>query len=963
MSSYNKILNSITNCETKNKIIPFTKILEYAAKEKIIPKNSSKEIIPKDSKCKSFSNSNNNMKDMLKFHKKNSNETPKHKIRNLFLNSRNEDNKLFLSNKIYNNSKYQSNKYNTIEERQLSARKRHSKNIFSIPEDKVSLPELNLFKKKNELFETINENFNTIKLNDTNSIQTSSKRLSNYQINQKSTFQKSIDLNSLKLINNQNKKISNLKNLYYQTEMKNKIQNEKILMDNPNINTEGIINYTKRKANKTKTHKYFNNLTIIPKLKHKKKSGFNFRAQNQTQKDKTYNNDINISSDSGLLKRKKLLTKKYEIMLSPHKFHKRAKRNENLNKHNFQLNNKINAIKSKNNTNDGKSHTIKRPNSHTSCKNVKQSYKTKNKFILNLLNEYKKINNSGDENEKKSNTLENKKIDLKDFFKKEFFNLADKSLNTGKNIIIVREKKSSMDIKKILCNIYIDKDEEKYIMKNRMKIKDKVKQNNEASYLYKEYTKELKNSFLRNVVIDNMTKKMMKDYKKSKSKISIVFEKEKEINLYKLFNEMLDKCHKIYYSFEDIVKVGKSLIKYSKIENKIKIKSNHILEMFNIYQILLKQFENKWKVLKIKDIHYYEKMKGIFSSINKMDSNYDFYIYKYRIKNEIILSLDNISFNKKLSPNKLNNNNCNDIDNNINKTIKIKDNLAFRISSKKNNKLNIYNNFKNLNSGNKNRISFLFQKMGLFGLDNNCKIDKKNPDDADSVKLKKKESFNIFSKVYGMDEKNSNQLEKGKELNIAELSINNYNILKNKKLFDMNDNEEDKSKKKISKKNNFFDNLNKKFLESITFKYHDLDSMSKVASVIKTQEIQRDDPDIKLFYKIVDAFSNRRIKVFDYLIKNEEEAINRIINRQEISTGNTLLMYATINNLISIVEFLLKKGAEPDIQNNFGNSALHFAYRNDNFFIINLLIEYGAEQKIKNINGLYPWQMPKFINN
>ena len=59
MSSYNKILNSITNCETKNKIIPFTKILEYAAKEKIIPKNSSKEIIPKDSKCKSFSNKTN----------------------------------------------------------------------------------------------------------------------------------------------------------------------------------------------------------------------------------------------------------------------------------------------------------------------------------------------------------------------------------------------------------------------------------------------------------------------------------------------------------------------------------------------------------------------------------------------------------------------------------------------------------------------------------------------------------------------------------------------------------------------------------------------------------------------------------------------------------------------------------------------------------------------------------------
>ena len=230
--------------------------------------------------------------------------------------------------------------------------------------------------------------------------------------------------------------------------------------------------------------------------------------------------------------------------------------------------------------------------------------------------------------------------------------------------------------------------------------------------------------------------------------------------------------------------------------------------------------------------------------------------------------------------------------------------------------------------------------------------------------------MNIFSKIYGINENISNDkhaikhLGKEKEFNMAKDNIDNYNILKNKKLFNMNnDDRENKLKEKYSKKNNFIDNLSSKILESFTFKYHDIDSLSKVASVIKTQEIQRDDPGAKLFDKIVDVFTNRKIKDFDDLIKNEEEAFNKIINKQELSTGNTLLMYATTNNLKSIVEILLKKGAEPNIQNNFGNSALHLAYKNDNIFIINLLLEHGAEQKIKNINGLFPYQMSKFINN
>ena len=977
MSSYNKILNNIKHCETKDKIIPFTKILEYTSKEKIIHRNSNKIIIPKDSIYKSFTNINNNKKNMLKYLNKDSIETPKHKIKNLFINSRNEDNKIFLSNKIFTNSSYKNTKYNTIEGRQLSGRKRHSKNIFTMPKTKVPFPELNLFKKKNELYNSINTNenllydnyntINTIKSSDTNSIQASSKKISKYNINHKSTFQKGTEFNLLKLINSQNKKISNLKKIYYQTEMKNKVQTEKNLVDIPSINTDEIINYNNKKANKNeskfkkhKTNKYLSNETSSPKLRKQRKSAFYFNPKNQTQKEKIFNKEIYILSDSERLKR----NKNYEIMVSSFKNHKHKKILS-------ESENRKGTKRYRNSVNIGKSNKINRINAHISCNNLKQSYKMINKYTNNPLNENENIDNSSNENENKSNSLYSKKLQLKDLFEKQIFDLGNKTLNTGKNIIILSDKKSSMDIKKMICNFYINKDEEKYIMKKRMKINDKIKQSNKASYLYKEYTKEFKDNFLRNAVIDKMTEKMIEDFKplESKRKISAIFGKEKEIYFYKVFNAILDKCHKIYFSFEDIAKVGKTLVKYIKIENKINIKCNHILEMFDIYQTLLKQFENKWKLLKNNNIHYYERMNRIFSSIKKRDSRNDFYIYKYRIKNELILSLDNNSYNIKLISNKLSNKILNDIDNNINKTIKNKDdNASNRISSKKNNKLNLYSKLKNLNSGNKKRLSFLFEKMGLFGFDNNFKIIKKTAGNDDSTKSKKKDNFNIFSKVYEKDENNDKyntiQFEKRNEFNVAELNINNFNVLKNKKLFNKNNNEnEAELKEKYSKKNNCIDNLNKKYIESITYKYHDLDSMSKVASVIKTHEIERDDPDTKFFYKIVDALTKRKIKDFEYLIRNEEEAFNRLIKRQEISTGNTLLMYATTNNLKSIVELLLKKGAEPNIRNNFGNSALHLAYKNDNFFIINLLLEYGAEQKIKNIDGLFPWQMSKFINN
>ena len=148
----------------------------------------------------------------------------------------------------------------------------------------------------------------------------------------------------------------------------------------------------------------------------------------------------------------------------------------------------------------------------------------------------------------------------------------------------------------------------------------------------------------------------------------------------------------------------------------------------------------------------------------------------------------------------------------------------------------------------------------------------------------------------------------------------------------------------------------------MTIKFAGIDQLTKEASLIKTQEMEKHLPDAKLFDKFVNILQRRKINQFDFLIQNKEEGFNRIINKQEFSTGNTLLIYATQNNLKSIVELLLSKGADPNIQNKFGNSALHIAFKNDNAFIINLLFENNADQKLKNSKGLFPWQMSKSIN-
>jgi hypothetical protein len=234
----------------------------------------------------------------------------------------------------------------------------------------------------------------------------------------------------------------------------------------------------------------------------------------------------------------------------------------------------------------------------------------------------------------------------------------------------------------------------------------------------------------------------------------------------------------------------------------------------------------------------------------------------------------------------------------------------------------------------------------------------KHSSKLDYIVSKFKEEFN--------EKKNAANSQKEILFNQAKNDLDNYNILKNPKIFSYTINNQFNIGKRFSKMFNLKKNkiqLDKKLkIDSITIKYAGIEQLTKEASLIKTQEMENDLPDVKLFEKIVNIFRKRKITKFEDLVKDNEEAFNKIINKQEFTTGNTLLIYATQFNLKSVVEILLLKGADPNIQNKFGNSALHLAYKNDNVFIINLLIEHGADTKLKNCNRILPWQMSKFIN-
>ena len=1014
----NKDINYLEKKETKHPLLQIIK----KNKGKEDKKEDNKELpkqnpfLSQSHKNDSFSNIDLQKKNNNIVYKKRSHLTPKKEIMNL------NNHRYTLSNeKLYSDIE-NSNSDNKAKDIAEYSSKRYSlrnKNITNI-----NLISKNLFgnnpktptSHNNIIFPSLNLNNNLFRINkkiDKSIVHQNTDRNDRIYINNNSIFvsdpqakkkafpekfkgnklllQKSVEFsllinnshkNSFRTINSKNSgKIINLNFNNFKESINidridtfKKTEQNKYKKNNIISNFENVNNQLNKKFNKRKSVSYINKFNLF-------KNGIKTQIDKDKSKEIKLRNSINLKPQSLI---KQPLTKE-NILLSPlirkkinikkisnKKTYKTMKEKKEishkaLNRISSPLKNQNhNKSNDENNDND-----INMNNSEDSCKTI--NYISKKDIYNNPLNRF--YNSIVD---KKKYNLFNQNSSNKNLFTKEFIRTENENLHDSKKIKIIN-KKSFYDINSIFSKNYLNKDEEKYIKIKRLKLIEKVEKHNKESVIFNSYVEEIKQYFLKNCVIDKITENIFDNFEPLENRIENknIYLEKREKYLKELLLKILNKSHKYCYSLEKILKLGESFLKEKKIIIKIRTINHYILEMFNVYPKLLKRFEYKWNNKRKKD-YYYKKMVIHFSN-NSDYFDKAFFIYKERINTDLNLNLNSINTRMNENKNKLN--------------------MSKKNSNKRKSSLKLKKLFNS-----KGILDKKTQVLSLFGQKTKgrhttVKYNKKNSQYEDITKkmenfskiqkqfgfTPRTESFEKFAKIYRIPKKSSKILndlkiiekedkkyktvntEKEIIFNKAKSNLDNYNILKDRKLFHYSNNKPINLEKRFSQILNIKKNqiqLDKKLkIDSMTIKFAGMDQLTKEAALIKTQEIEKDLPDVKLFDKFVSAIQRRKISQFDYLIQKKEDKFNSIINKQEFSTGNSLLIYATLNNLKSLVELLLLKGANPNLQNKFGNSALHIAYKNDNAFIINLLFEYGADQKLKNSNGLFPWQMSKTINN
>ena len=89
--------------------------------------------------------------------------------------------------------------------------------------------------------------------------------------------------------------------------------------------------------------------------------------------------------------------------------------------------------------------------------------------------------------------------------------------------------------------------------------------------------------------------------------------------------------------------------------------------------------------------------------------------------------------------------------------------------------------------------------------------------------------------------------------------------------------------------------------------------------------------------------------VESYSAKNTKDIVNAVDN-----TGTTPLMWAAMNNRVSVMNLILKFGAYINAQDDDGWTALHFAAASDSYKAVEMLINNKANANIKNLDEKKP---------
>ncbi len=92
-----------------------------------------------------------------------------------------------------------------------------------------------------------------------------------------------------------------------------------------------------------------------------------------------------------------------------------------------------------------------------------------------------------------------------------------------------------------------------------------------------------------------------------------------------------------------------------------------------------------------------------------------------------------------------------------------------------------------------------------------------------------------------------------------------------------------------------------------------------------------------IYTSMVTSISKGNVEMLDVILTKTGASIDSTGHH-----GNNLLLYSSMWGQYDIVEYLLKKGADVSIRNEYGDSALTLARKNGHSDVAVLLREYGA---------------------
>ena len=645
----------------------------------------------------------------------------------------------------------------------------------------------------------------------------------------------------------------------------------------------------------------------------------------------------------------------------------------NFNKNNENINNQTNA-KINNSTNSNINNQTNANNNINNSNNSNNSNNNK-QIKANFINNNSNSNfNENSNNNQNIDNINNNKSKINQNNKDTNINTKIKKSILKKNDNSKYRKKEKGNFDKISINKLLNKDEKNFLTNKRLKMIDNAKNNAINDFIFTSNKKD----FLKKSVIDKINQNIFNNPAELKLKEEQKKEKLKKMNKYlnDIFYYILNKSNE-FYSFENNDKLG--LLFYSgdeEIDPKIKIRYN--LEIFDIYKEFVKDFEENWSKINEDNMKIFKEfysINRIIKSVTNKDNQSSFFetidrkffLYKERIRKDYNLYIEAITFNIINEKNNKVNNRANKGKTKLRNEIKIKQsmkqlnkyafqrsktlNLSVKNRNIKDDDLNIINETSVKEHDKSEKMTDHKKEKGL-GLAGKTKTMKKFEEITDELPEQSKKKINFSNIINNNKEKKTEESMMEKELafNNASKKVENFNLLKNSNsnIFSI--------KKKI-KNANFHEIVEKIKNDQKILKLWGIGQSPEEKKDNINKENEKDKADIKIFNEFISILKKKEIDKFLNLLKNDEKSFNNIINMQELISGNTLLIYATEYNLKSIVETLLMKGADPNIQNIIGNSPLHIAYKNDNSFLINLLVEYHANEKLKNIQSLFPYQM------